>query len=85
MQSLPSESLSLRAPLVLYVEYSQKRVLVSNSDFELWGQGDTESEAISDFTKSLEELYYSFQKNKKKLSKILQLKFQSLVDFVAKR
>lgn len=85
LQSLPSKHLFLRAPLILYVEYSQKKVLVSSSDFELWGQGDTESEAISDFTRSLEELYFTFMKNKKRLSKILALKLHSLSEFVSKK
>ena len=82
-QLLPLKRLLLRVPLAITIEYLPRQVIVSNPDIELFGYGDTESEAIQGFAASFEELYFWLKKNKKKLSKNLKLKYGFLARIVS--
>ena len=84
-QFLPLKALKLNFPVALSVEFSGKKAIVYNSDLELWGEGETESEAIQDFTCSLEELYFAFKKHKKQLSKNLLPRWQFLSSVVSEK
>lgn len=65
IQMLSSEKIALRSPLALTIESAPHYTIASNADFALFGYGDTESEAIRDFTRSLEEFYTTLKNNKK--------------------
>lgn len=85
MQMLPLKNLSLKSPLALTIEYTPRYAIVSNADLELFGYGDTESEAMADFARSLEEFHRSLKKNKKKLSRYLKLKFDFLNTIISEK
>ena len=85
LQFLPTRKLSLRMPLAVTIEYTPKITIVSNADLELFGYGDTESEAIQDFTVSFEELYFWLKKEKKRLSKNLKEKYRFLTQVVSEK
>lgn len=70
-QALPLKDLRLNFPIALSVEFSGKKAIIYNSDLELWGEGETESEAVNNFAHSFEELYFTFKKHKRQLSQNL--------------
>jgi len=77
LQFLPMKRLLLCSPLSLFIEMAADKIIVSNANLDLFGYGETESEAISDFARSFEELYFTLKENAGKLSVNLtfQLKF----------
>jgi hypothetical protein len=65
--SLHSPSLKLKEPLAVHLEYDKKEVIVFCYDLDIFGYGETETEALKDLRKTITDLYYELKENKDNL------------------
>jgi hypothetical protein len=65
--SLHSSSLKLKEPLACYLEYDKEEVVAFCYDLEIFGYGETETEALEDLRKTVLDLYYELKENKDNL------------------
>jgi hypothetical protein len=61
LQDLRSDRVRLVAPLYVTIEEADGVVVASNADLDLFGYGDTESEALQDLREVLEETFFDLQ------------------------
>lgn len=85
LSNLNSEKLYLTQPLSVFVEQSEEVTIVSSLDLNLFGYGDTESEAVKDFCESFEELYFSLKRRETRLSKNLRNLFEFMARIATER
>lgn len=70
LNNLRSFNLDLKQPLLAVIEYEENEIVCDCPDVDIYGVGDTEQEAIVDFSENLEDFYYLLQKEgEKKLAK----------------
>lgn len=63
-------NLRLKQPLLVSVEQNEKEFVCDCPDVDIYGVGDTEQEAIVDFSENLEDFFYLLKKEgEKKLGK----------------
>jgi hypothetical protein len=58
LSNLRSFNLDLKQPLLALIEYGENEVICDCPDVDIYGVGDTEQEAIIDFSENLEDFYY---------------------------
>ncbi len=61
LNNLRSSKLSLNEPLFVIFEKNEAEIICDCPDIDLYGVGDTEQEAIVDFSASLEELFFTLK------------------------
>lgn len=66
LNNLRSSRLSLKQPLSVIFERNESEIVCDCPDIDLYGVGDTEQEAITDFSESLEELYFTLKEEGEK-------------------
>ncbi len=76
VQNLRSSKLHLKEPLYISVECSNGIFVAFSDDLNLYGQGETELNAIRDFCKEIENLYFDLKKSKNKLGKVMKENWQ---------
>ncbi len=63
-------NLRLKQPLLVLIERNEKEFVCDCPDVDIYGVGDTEQEAIVDFSENLEDFFYLLKKEgEKKLGK----------------
>jgi hypothetical protein len=67
MYSLHYPSLKLKEPLAVHLEYDREQVIAYCYDLDVFGYGDTESEALEDLRRTIKDLYFELEENKEKL------------------
>lgn len=67
MYSLHSPSLKLNEPLAVHLEYDKEEVVAFCYDLDIFGYGETETEALEDLRKTILDLYYELKENKDNL------------------
>lgn len=77
LQTLHTPRLRLIVPLYVMVE-STDTVVVCHSDLEVFGYGDTESEAVMDFCECVVETYYELKTHRHVLGPHLQQAWEFL-------
>lgn len=82
IQDLRHPALRLAAPLFVTVQRGDK-VIVNNSDLDIFGYGDTESEAIDDFRQCAVETYFDLKADQDRLGPHLQRVWNFLSHMVA--
>ena len=55
--TLLSERLELRSPLPVLLEYDGHQHVASSADLNIYGSGESESEALDDFRRAVEDFY----------------------------
>jgi len=78
IQNLRSSKLRLKEPLYISIEYGNGVYVAFSDDLNLYGQGETELNAIRDFCKEVKSLYLDFKKSKDKLGKVMEENWQFL-------
>jgi len=58
LSNIRCASLSLKQPLSAIIESDGTEVICDCPDIDLYGVGETEQEAITDFSENLEDLFY---------------------------
>lgn len=78
IQFLDSEKLELQQPIIVRSIYSlQSNIyVVDHVEFNIYGEGRDEHEAIDDFKLSLEETYFDLKKDKDNLGPFLLKQWQ---------
>ncbi|MFA5188909.1 MAG: hypothetical protein WC460_06105 [Patescibacteria group bacterium] len=61
IQNLPLERITLIQAIPLLLEEKDSHFVISSSDLDLYGEGDTEFDAIKDFSLCMEELYFDLK------------------------
>lgn len=82
IQNLRSTKLQLIAPLYAVSEYEDGVFVISSDDINLDGYGDTELNAIRDFCKDVEYLYFDLKQSKNKLGKIMKESWEFLKNII---
>lgn len=72
VQNLRSNKLQLKEPLYLSIEFEDDTFVVFSDDLNLYGHGETELNAIRDFCKEVENLFFALKESKNKLGKVTQ-------------
>jgi len=67
LYSLHNPLLKLKEPLAVYLETDSEGVIAYCYDVDVFGQGDTEGEALEDLRKTISDLYSELEINKDKL------------------
>jgi len=78
IQNLRSTKLQLRDPLYVVSEYEDGVFVIFSDDINLYGYGDTELNAIRDFCKDVEYLYFDLKRSKEKLGEIVKESWEFL-------
>ncbi len=65
--SLHNPLLKLKEPLVAHLEYDKEGVIAFCYDLDIFGHGDTEGEALEDIRKTIDDLFFELESNKKDL------------------
>lgn len=66
ISNLRSANLSLNQPLSAIMENDGAEVICDCPDIDLYGVGETEQEAITDFSENLEDLFYLLKESGEK-------------------
>lgn len=66
LRNLRSFNLRLKQPLFALIEKNEKEFVCDCPDVDIYGVGDTEQEAIVDFSENLEDSFYLFKKEGEK-------------------
>lgn len=82
MQNLRSTKLHLKSPLYVALEYEDGVFVIFSDDLNLYGYGDIELNAIRDFCKEVEYLYFDLKQSKKKLGKIMKENWEFLKNII---
>ena len=70
LSNLRCFNLRLKQPLLALIERNEKEFVCDCPDVDIYGVGDTEQEAIVDFSENLEDFFYLLKKEgEKKLGK----------------
>lgn len=85
IQSLRSKKLRLISPLYVGIEHEDNVYVVSSEDLNLYGYGEIELNAIRDFCKEIECLYFDLKKSKNKLGKAMKENWNFLKDVVKEK
>ena len=72
IQNLRSKKIALALPLYVILEKENNVFVVSSEDLNIYGYGETELNAIRDFCKEVENLYFDLKRNRNKLSKLMK-------------
>ena len=64
LYSLRHPHLRLVEPLSVSLEYDGEQVITYAPDLDLFGYGDTESEALDDLRRTVADLYYTLQEER---------------------
>jgi len=72
LQDLRSDRVRLVAPLYVTIEEADGVIVASNADLDLFGYGDTESEALQDLREVIEETYWDLKAEQARLGSHLQ-------------
>ena len=67
LYSLHNPLLKLKEPLAVYLETDSEGVIAYCYDVDVFGQGDTEGEALEDLRKTISDLYSELEISKDKL------------------
>lgn len=67
LYSLHNLSLKLKEPLAVYLEEDSQEVITYCYDVDVFGHGETESEALEDLRKTISDLYFELECNKNNL------------------
>jgi len=67
LYSLRHPDLRLVEPLSVSLEYDGEQVIAYAPDLDLFGYGDTESEALDDLRRTVADLYYALQEERESL------------------
>jgi len=78
VQNLRSSKLHLKEPLYISIEYGNGVFVAFSDDSNLYGEGETELNAIRDFCKEVENLYFNLKNSKDKLGKVMKENWQFL-------
>lgn len=78
VQNLRSPKLHLKEPLYISVEYGNGVFVVFSDDLNLYGEGETELNAIRDFCKEVRDLYFDLKNSKDKLGRVMKENWQFL-------
>jgi len=81
IQNLRSTKLHLKGPLYVVLEYEDGIFVISSDDLNLYGYGNIELNAIKDFCKEVEYLYFDL-KQSKKLGKIMKENWEFLKNII---
>ena len=85
IQNLRSRKLRLINPLYVNIEYEDSIHVVFSEDLNLYGYGEIELNAIRDFCKEVEYLYFDLKKSKGKLGKAMKENWNFLKDVVKEK
>lgn len=86
VKNLPFNKIKLTEYIPLLIEKQSQGYIVSNSDLDMFGEGETEFDAIKDFALSLEELYFDLKREKiKNLGEYPKLIFNFLKEIVKRK
>lgn len=66
LSNLRSFRLRLKQPLLALIEQNEKEFICNCPDIDIYGVGDTEQEAIVDFSENLENFFYLLKKEGEK-------------------
>ncbi len=72
LYSLHNPSLKLKQPLAVYLEIDSDGVIAYCYDIDVFGHGETESEALEDLRKTINDLYFELESNKDQLGVLPQ-------------
>ncbi len=67
LSNLRSFRLRLKQPLLALIEQNEKEFICDCPDVDIYGVGDTEQEAIVDFSENLEDFFYLLKKRARKI------------------
>lgn len=73
IQNLEISELSLKQPIFVNIENDEdNNIVISSSDLNIFGYGETEHEAKRDFINTFKDLYFNLKADQKKLHKSIK-------------
>lgn len=87
IQNLRSKKIQLKSPLYVLSEFNatEDMYVISSTDLNIWGHGDTEQQAIADFCSDLESFYFELKNDKKNLGKDFMMRWKFIKEIIKKR
>ncbi len=76
--------LKLKEPLAVYLESDSEGVIAYCYDVDVFGNGETESEALEDLRKTISDLYSELESNKDNLGPVPEKIWDYLLSIVEK-